>query len=144
MAVNYMPEGYGSVTPYLTVKNVEKLITFIKTAFDGKELFRMNGPDGRVAHAEMQIGTSRVMMGESPEGRVMNAMLCLYVPDCDAVYQKALAAGATSTREMADQFYGDRTGGVKDMTGNEWFISTHIEDVSEEEMEKRMASAAKH
>ena len=139
MAVSHSPKGYGTVTPYLVVKDAVKLIAFIKSVFGGKELHLMKGPDGRVVHAEMQIGDSKVMLGESPEGKVMNALLTVYVPDCDAVYAKALAAGATSVREPADQFYGDRTGGFNDPLGNQWFVSTHIEDVSEEEMQRRMA-----
>jgi PhnB protein len=140
MAVNYIPAGYGTVTPYLVVKDAGKLMKFIETVLDGKEVLLFKGPDGRVAHAEMQIGDSKVMMGESPDGKLMPAMLNVYVPDCDAVYKKALAAGGTSVREPADQFYGDRTSGVNDPWGNQWFISTHVEDVSEEEMQRRMAS----
>ncbi len=138
MAVHYIPEGYGTVTPYLVVKDAENLMRFIETVLGGKEVLRMNGPDGRIAHAEMMIGDSKVMMGESPEGKLMPAMLNVYVPDCDAVYKKALAAGGISVREPADQFYGDRTAGVNDPFGNQWFVSTHIEDVSEEETQRRM------
>ena len=140
MAVNYIPKGYGTVTPYLVVKDAGGLMKFIETVLGGKELLLFKGPDGRVAHAEMMIGDSKVMLGESPEGKLMPAMLNVYVPDCDAVYKKALAAGGTSVREPADQFYGDRTSGVNDPFGNQWFISTHVEDVSEEEMQRRMAA----
>jgi PhnB protein len=143
MAVHYIPEGYATVTPYLVVKDAAKLMTFIQSVFGGKEVLLMKGPDGRVAHAEMQIGDSKLMMGESPEGKIMNAMLTVYVPDCDAVYKKGLAAGATPVREPADQFYGDRTAGFNDPFGNQWFVSTHIEDVSEDEMQKRMAAQKK-
>ena len=143
MALNYIPEGYRTVTPYLAVKNVEKLMAFIETVFGGKEVLRMNGPEGRVSHAEMMIGDSRIMMGEPvDDAKIMPAMLNVYVSDCDAVYRKALAAGAKSSREPEDQFYGDRNAGVMDPFGNHWFISTHIEDVSEEETQRR-ASAMK-
>ncbi len=138
MAVHYIPEGYRTVTPYLVVKDAENLMRFIETVLGGKEVLRMTRPDGRIAHAEMMLGDSKVMMGESPEGKLMPAMLNVYVPDCDAVYKKALAAGGISVREPADQFYGDRTAGVNDPFGNQWFVSTHIEDVSEEETQRRM------
>jgi PhnB protein len=143
MAVKKIPEGYGTVTPYLVVKDAAKLMDFIKAAFGAQELFRMDGPDGRVAHAEAQIGTSRVMMGSPMEpGKETKAMLHLYVEDCDAMYEQALKAGATTDRAPADQFYGDRSAGVKDPFGNYWYVSTHVEDVSPEEMERRMQKMA--
>ena len=143
MAVSFIPEGYKTVTPYLAVRNVEKLIAFIETVFGGKEVLRMNGAGGKVSHAEMMIGDSRIMMGEAiDDGKIMPAMLNVYAPDCDAVYKKALAAGGKSSREPEDQFYGDRNAGVMDPFGNHWFIATHIEDVSEEETQ-RCASAMK-
>ena len=141
MAVNYIPEGYKTVTPYLAVKNVEKLMAFIQTVFDGKELLRMQGPDGKIAHAEMMIGDSKVMMGEPMnESMTMPAMLNVYVRDCDTVYKKALDAGGKSSRAPEDQFYGDRVSGVIDAFGNHWFISTHVEDVSDEETQRRAAA----
>jgi uncharacterized glyoxalase superfamily protein PhnB len=136
---NYVPREFGTVTPFLTVKDAAKLIEFIKQAFGGQVIFRMDGPNGSVAHAEMKIGDSMVMIGEAPEGQEIRAMLHLYLPDTDATYQSALAAGAVSIREPADQFYGDRSGGVRDFCGNQWWIATHIEDVSMEEMQRRMA-----
>jgi PhnB protein len=143
MAVKKIPDGYGTVTPYLVVSDAAKLLDFIKAAFGAKELFRMNGPNGRIAHAEAQIGTSRVMVGEPMEpGRDTKAMLHLYVEDCDELYGAALKAGATSDRAPANQFYGDRSAGVRDPFGNFWYISTHVEDVSEEEMTKRMQAMA--
>ena len=143
MAVNYIPEGYRTVTPYLAVRNVEGLMAFIEKVFDGKEVLRMNGPGGKVSHAEMMIGDSKIMMGEpTDDGKIMPAMLNVYVPDCDAAYKKAIAAGGKSSREPEDQFYGDRNAGVMDPFGNMWFIATHIEDVSEEETQRR-ASAMK-
>jgi PhnB protein len=141
MAVNYIPEGYRTVTPYLAVKGVDRLISFIETVFGGKEVLRMAGPGGKVAHAEMMIGDTKIMMGEPvDDGKIMPAMLNVYVPDCDAVYKKAVAAGGKSSREPEDQFYGDRSAGVMDPFGNHWFIATHIEDVSEEETQRRASA----
>ncbi len=140
---NPIPEGHHTVTPFLRVADAAKLIDFLKQAFAATETFRMDGPDGTVAHAEVKIGDSIVMIGQAPAGQAMQAMLHLYVPDTDAVYRSAMAAGATSIREPADQFYGDRSGGVRDICGNEWWMATHIEDVSQEEMERRMAAMAK-
>ena len=114
------------------------MIDFLQRAFGATVTFRMNRPDGGVAHAELTIGDSRLMLGQPPEGRGMKSMLHLYVPDTDAVYRTAMAAGAESIREPANQFYGDRRAGVRDPEGNEWWIATHIEDVSQEEMERRM------
>ena len=140
-AVKPIPDNYHTVTPYLVVPGVAKLIDFLKQTFDAKELVRMPGPGGGVAHAEIKIGDSVVMMGE-PMGPqpTMPAQLYVYVKDVDAVYKKALAAGGTSVRDLADQFYGDRNGTVQDPCGNHWGIATHKEDVSPEEMKKRMAA----
>ena len=138
MAVNYIPDGYRTVTPYMAVKGVDRLMVFIEKVFGGKEVLRMNGPGGTIMHAEMTIGDSKVMMGEPvDEGKIMPAMLNVYVPDCDAVFKKAVAAGGRASREPEDQFYGDRIAGVMDPFGNHWFISTHIEDVSDEETQRR-------
>jgi PhnB protein len=116
------------------------LIDFLKQAFDAQLLFKMNGPGGRIMHAEMTIGDSRIMLGQPAPGQETHAMIHLYEADADAVYARAIAAGATSVREPADQFYGDRSAGVRDQFGNQWHIAMHIEDVSQEEMERRMAS----
>ena len=138
---NPIPEGYHSVTPYLAVSDAAKLIDFLTNAFSAKLLGKMLGPTGRVAHAEMLIGDSIVMLGEpQSEAETRRAMLYLYVPDVDATYQRSLAAGAESTRALTNQFYGDRNGAVRDPLGNEWFIATHVEDVSMEEMERRVAA----
>ena len=136
MAVKPVPDGYHTVTPYLTVKGANSLIDFIKRVFDGEETFRMGGDT--VRHAEMRIGDSMLMLGEAPDEPVPG-MLYLYMPDTDTVYKRALAAGATSLREPTDMFYGDRTASVKDAFGNQWWIATHIEDVSPEEQERRAA-----
>lgn len=141
MAVKKIPDGYHTVTPYLTVKNAAGLIDFMKQAFGATEEFRMNGPDGAVGHAEMKIGDSMIMLGENPMGPQMPAAIYLYVDDCDATFQRALAAGATSERDVADQFYGDRQGGVRDKFGNLWWIATHVEDVPPDEMAKRAQAA---
>jgi uncharacterized glyoxalase superfamily protein PhnB len=138
MAVKPIPEGYHSVTPYLVVEGAAKLIDFLRQAFDAQETFRMPKPDGTIMHAELKIGDSMVMMGEGSETwKAIPSVLYLYVNDADAVYKRALQAGATSTMEPADQFYGDRHGSVKDPAGNVWWIATHKEDVPPEELKKR-------
>ena len=135
---NPIPQGFGTVTPFLRVADAAKQIEFLQKAFAAQLTFRMNGPDGSLIHAEVKIGDSMVMIGQAPPGQEMRSMINLYVPDTDALYHSAIAAGATSIREPADQFYGDRSGGVRDAGGNEWWMATHIEDVSQEEMERRM------
>lgn len=145
MAVRPIPEGYHSITPYLMVSGAAKLIEFLKTAFGAQETHPpTTGPDGGIMHAEVRIGDSIVMMGE-PMGKFpeMPGSLYLYVTDTDASYQSALKAGATSLMEPADQFYGDRSAGVKDPHGNVWWIGTHIEDVAPEELAKRAEAAMK-
>jgi len=138
MAVKPIPDGYHTVTPYLVVQGAGKLIDFLKRAFDAQETFRMARPDGTVGHAEVRIGDSVVMMADAcHEWQPMPGTIHLYVNDVDATYRRALEAGAISLRELADQFYGDRSAGVKDLVGNHWFVATHKEDISPEEMEKR-------
>ena len=138
MAVKPIPEGYHTVTPYLTVQGAAKLVDFLKQAFGAEEIFRTTGPDGTIRHAEVRIGDSVVMMAE-PRGewKPMPGAIYLYVNDTDAAYKRALQAGATSLMEPADQFYGDRSAGVKDPVGNHWWIATHIEDVPPAELAKR-------
>lgn len=144
MAAKPIPDGYHSVTPYMTVPGVAKLIDFLKQAFEATEVERMTRPDGSVMHAEVRIGDSIVMMGEpTAEFPPMPAAIYLYVNDADDVYRRALQAGATSTSEPADMFYGDRQGGVKDPSGNQWWIATHKEDVSPEELRRRAEAALK-
>jgi uncharacterized glyoxalase superfamily protein PhnB len=140
-SVQAIPNGSHSITPYLVVEGVPKLIEFLKQAFGAQELGRMARPDGGVMHAEVKVGDSKLMMGE-PMGdwKAKPCSLYLYVEDVDAVYQRAIQAGGTSVSEPADQFYGDRTGGVIDPSGNYWGIATHVEDVSHEEMAKRAAA----
>lgn len=127
--VNPVPEGHHTVSPYLVVAGVGKLIDFAKQAFGATEVFLSKRPDGSVQHAEVKIGDSIVMMGEGADSKQFPGMLHLYLEDVDAVYQRALQAGAKSLREPADQPYGDRSGGVEDAFGNQWWISTHIKDV---------------
>ena len=134
MAVKPIPDGYHSVTPYLMVQGVAALIDFLKQAFGADEVFRMPRPDGAIMHAEVKIGDSMIMMGEH---QPMPGSIYLYVNDADAVYQRALQAGATTMMEPGDQFWGDRQAGIKDPVGNFWWIATHKEDVSPEELAKR-------
>ena len=145
MAAKPVPDGYQAVTPYLVVPGVARLIAFLKEAFGASETRPpMARPDGTIMHAEVRIGDSRVMMGE-PMGDFtpMPASLYLYVDDTDAVYKRALQAGATSVIEPADQFYGDRNAGVMDPTGNHWWIATHKEDVPPAELARRAAAVAR-
>ena len=138
MAVKPIPEGFHTVTPYLIVQGASKLIDFLKQAFEAEEIYRQNMPDGTVMHAQVRIGDSMLMMSDATsQHKPMPSMIYLYVEDVDAVYNRALKAGATSLREPTNEFYGDRSGGVKDFAGNQWWIGTHIEDVSPEEIEKR-------
>jgi PhnB protein len=139
MPARAIPEGYHTVTPYLVVQGATKTIEFARKAF-GAEMVgeAMKRPDGKIMHAEFKIGDSRVMISEaSDQHPPMAAMLYLYVPNVDAVHQRAVAAGGQSLMEPMDQFYGDRTGGVKDPSGVTWFMGTHKEDVSPAELRKR-------
>jgi len=144
MAVKPIPDGFHSVTPYLLVSGVPRLIDFLKQAFDAEVTECMAMPDGTVMHAQVKIGDSIIMMSD-PRGACepTPASLYLYVPDTDAVYAKALEAGATSVMEPADQFYGDRNSGVKDPVDNTWWIATHIEDVPPDELRKRAEALGK-
>ena len=144
MPVKPIPDGYHSVTPYLVVKDGAKTLDFLQRGLGAELHYRHDLPNGRIMHAEVRIGDSPVMLGEGGEGHpVMPCMLYLYVRDCDAAYKRAIAAGAKSLREPANQFYGDRSGGVTDADGNQWWFGTHVEDVSEEEMGKRAAQQRK-
>lgn len=152
MPVKPIPEGYHSVTPYLVIKGAAKAIDFYKRAFGAVELFHMEGPDGRIGHAEIKIGNSPVMLADehphmgfkgpqSLGGTPVSLMI--YVEDVDKVFPQAVAAGATVTRPLQDQFYGDRSGTLTDPFGHVWTVSTHKEDVPPEELEKRAAEAMK-
>ena len=139
--VKPIPDGFHTITPYLIADGAEKLIDFMQKAFGAKyDHEPAKRPDGKIMHATLKIGDSMLMVSESSErAKATPVMLYLYVPDVDAAYQKALKAGASSVMEPADQFYGDRGGGVKDAAGNSWFLGTHIEDVAPAEMKKRTA-----
>jgi PhnB protein len=144
MAVKYTPESYHTVTPYLVVRDAAAVIDFAQKVFDAKLHDEpMKGPDGKIMHAEVKIGDSIIMVGEPKDGKLMPAMLYIYVPDTDATYKKAVQAGGKSIREPEDQFYGDRSAGVEDSNGIQWWIGTHKEDVTPEEMKKRAAEYAK-
>jgi len=141
MPVKPIPEGFHSLTPFLTVFGADKVLDFMKQAFGADIKSVMKMPDGTVAHATAKIGDSMVMLGEANDRwKAMPASIYVYVPDVDGTYKKALEAGGVSVSEVSDQFYGERHGGVKDPAGNIWWIATHIEDVSEEELKRRMAS----
>src|SRR6201996_8476100 len=144
-SVKPIPEGSHSVTPYLYLRNAAAIIEFYKQAFGAKELFRMNGPNGHIGHAELQIGSSRIMLAdENPAMKALSPLhyggasstFMLYVENVDDVVAQAVAAGARIVRPLADQFYGDRTCGIEDPSGQNWYIATHIRDVSPEELEK--------
>lgn len=137
MSIKPIPDGYHTITPYLVCERLSKLIDFLKTAFDAIEIERHLSKTGRVMHAEIKIGDSIIMMGEAMEGfPPVQTSLYFYVEDIDSVYNKAIKAGGISLMEPANQFYGDRNAGVQDPSGNKWWIATHDEDVSAEEMER--------
>jgi len=136
--VKAVPEGYQAVIPYLVVDGAEKLIEFLTQTFHAKERLRMAGPDGKIGHTEVWIGDGVVMLSDARgPWKPMPAMIMVYTEDVDAVYQRALQAGATSVSAPKNQFYGDRSAGVADPCGNQWWIATHIEDVPEEELMRR-------
>jgi PhnB protein len=139
MAVKPVPEGHHAVTPYLTVHGAAKVIDFLKHAFDAKITHEpLKRPDGSIMHAEVQIGDSRVMIADENEmAKATMSSLYLYVPNVDAVYQQAVKAGGKTIMEPTDRFWGDRSAGVKDSSGNSWMIATHKEDVGAQELAKR-------
>lgn len=149
--VKAIPDGYHSVTPYLIIKGAAEAIEFYKKAFGATELFRMPQPDGRIGHAEIQIGDSRLMLAdEYPEMTYVSpttlggspVSIMLYVEDVDTVFKQAVASGATEQRPLEDKFYGDRMGSLVDPYGHVWHVGTHKEDVTPDEMEKRLAAGA--
>jgi PhnB protein len=132
------PAGYSTVCPYLVAEDAKALAEFMKTVFGAEEKLVMAGPGGMIMHGEMRIGNSVVMFANSCEqATATNTMLHVYVDDVDACYKRALDAGASSEREPTDQFYGDRTAGVKDAHGNSWYIATQVEEVAPEELKRR-------
>jgi PhnB protein len=146
MAVKPVPEGYHTATPYLYVKGGAKALDFYKKAFGATELMRMEGPGGSIGHAEIKIGDSPIMLADespemgarSPESYGGSAVgIMLYVPDVDDTVKRAVEAGAKLDRAVEDKFYGDRMGSIIDPFGHIWYITTHIEDVSPDEMKRR-------
>jgi uncharacterized glyoxalase superfamily protein PhnB len=138
MSIKPIPEGYHTVNSYLIVEGAAKLIDFVKKAFDAVEVERMNGPDNSIGHAAVKIGDSMIMMSDARDNwKPMPSGIYLYVNDVDAIYKCSLEAGAISVMEPADQFYGDRNAGVKDPVGNYWWIATHKEDLTSDELRKR-------
>lgn len=144
--VKSIPDGYHTTTPYLIVNGAEQAIEFYKRAFGATELFRMPTPSGRIAHAEIKIGDSVIMLADeiraigyrSPRALGGSSVgLMLYVEDVDAVFNRAVQAGAATQRAVANQFYGDRSGTLEDPFGHVWTIATHVEDVSPQEMAQR-------
>lgn len=147
--VQPIPQGYHTVTPYMTIRNCAKAIEFYKKTFDAVETVRLDGPNNKIMHAEIKIGDSVLMMSDESEewknkgpeqlgGSPISVVL--YVENVDEVFNKAIKEGASVVREVRNEFYGDRMGTLKDPFGHTWSIGTHVEDVSPEEMEKRMKS----
>jgi len=151
MTVAPIPPGYTTVTPYLIIRGAAKAIDFYKRAFGAVELYRLAGPDGAIAHAEIRIGNSPVMLSDGMGSGYSDPLtlggagvsFMVYVPDVDAAFARAVAAGATVKRPVADQFYGDRTGTLADPFGHVWSIGTHIEDVPPEEIDRRFKEMTK-
>ena len=138
MSVKPIPDGYRMVTPYLVVEGAPELIEFMKVAFDAEQSFRMDMENGLIGHAEVEIGDSKIMLASAnSEFPAMPSLLHLFVEDCDKTFRRAVEAGATPLDEPETKFYGDRSGGVRDASGNTWWITTHVEDVSPEEMAER-------
>jgi PhnB protein len=139
MAVKPIPEGYRTVTPSLFVQGAATLIEFLKQGFEAKEICRILQPEGGIMHAEVRIGDSVIMVSEAKgEFKPMPSSIYLYVENADSTYNRALQAGGISMMEPKDEFWGDRHAKVKDPSGNHWSIATHQEDVSSEELEKRI------
>ena len=150
MATKPVPEGYHTITPYLAVDNAAAAIEYYKKAFGAKERVRMDGPEGKIAHAELEIGDSLVMLSDPfPQGTTKSpkelggttAGVFMYVEDVDAAVKQATDAGAEVTMEVSDMFWGDRFGSVRDPFGHEWSIATHVEDVPPEQMADRAKEA---
>jgi PhnB protein len=150
--VKAIPDGYHSATPYLIIDGAARALDFYKRAFDAKELMRIPAPNDRIGHAEIRIGNSVIMLAdEHPEMDARSpahyggspVSILLYLEDVDKQFQQAIAAGATEIRPVADQFYGDRSGTLKDPFGHSWHLSTHKEDVPPEELNRRMSAMHK-
>jgi PhnB protein len=151
-SVKPIPEGYHTLTPYLIIQGAAQAIDFYKRAFGAVEMLRMPGPDGKIGHAEIRIAESVIMLAdEHPEMGARSPktlggspiLLHLYVPDVDRVFAQAIAAGGKVTRPVANQFYGDRSGGLEDPFGFTWFVATHVEDVPPDELKRRAEAMGK-
>jgi PhnB protein len=149
MPVSPVPPGYHSVTPYLIIDGAARALAWYTEAFGARELMRLSAPGGRIGHAEIEIGDSRLMLADEAPAHDAKApgafggspvSLHLYLPDVDATMARAVTAGATLKAQPEDKFYGDRQGALRDPFGHTWFISTHIEDVTAEEIERRLAA----
>ncbi|MQR01537.1 VOC family protein [Glaciimonas soli] len=157
MAVKPIPDGYTSITPYLTIKGAAEALIFYKKAFGATEILRMEGPDKKIGHAEIQIGNARIMLADeflSPDPEMAcnkspatlggtGVGIMLYVDNVDTLFSQAIAAGGKEMRAVQDQFYGDRSGTLVDPFGHVWTVSTHIADYSEEEIRERAAAFMK-
>ena len=146
MTIKSIPDGYHSVTPYLSIKGAAQAIEFYKRAFSATELFRLVAPSGEIGHAEIKIGDSPIMLADPcEEGAFRNPQslggssvgLHVYVEDVDALFVQAVDAGAKAVKPVQDQFYGDRTGTLEDPFGHVWFLATHKEDLAPEEINRR-------
>jgi len=151
MGVKAKPEGYHSVTPYLTVDGAEEAIRFYTEAFGATEILRLP-MGGKIGHAEIRIGDSVVMLADEwpdygklgPKSRGgATSGLMIYLEDVDVAFERAVAAGGTVERPVEDQFYGDRSGTITDPFGHSWTLSTHVEDIAEDELQRRMAEFSK-
>jgi PhnB protein len=149
MAVKAIPDGYASVTPYLIIRGASQAIDYYKTVFGAAELFRIPGPDGKLGHAEIRIGNSVIMLADEvpamdilgPQSLGGSAVgILLYVENVDKVFAQAIAAGGRQDKPLQNQFYGDRSGTIIDPFGHKWTVATHVEDVSPEEMNRRLAA----
>jgi PhnB protein len=145
--VNYIPSGYHTVTPYLAIRNAAAAVAFYRHAFGAELTLKLDMPDGKIAHAEIRIGNSTLMMSEENEAwgnRGPQSLggspvfMMIYVPDVDAAFARALQAGAVEVKPVENQFYGDRSGTLKDPFGYQWTLATHVEDVSQEEGQRRL------
>ena len=140
MAVKPIPDGYNTVTPYLMVRDAAKFIEFMATVFGAKTVEQLMRPDGKIGHTEIRIGGSMIMLSEaSDQHPATPVMLHVYVEDVDAAFDRAVKAGGTVVSKPSNQFYGDRSGGVKEPSGNTIWIATHVEDVTPDELQRRAA-----
>lgn len=137
-AKSHIPPGFHSIAPYFHVSDAAAFLDFVKSVFGAEERFRSTTPDGKIMHASARIGDSMIEVSDAnAQWPTMPCAVHVYVHDTDAVYRKALAAGATSLYGPADMFYGERSGGVRDPFGNNWYIATHVEDVPADELARR-------